>query len=482
MLRLLKIPRPVIGLIVFVALCGAAYAARPLWLPQIKARALAWASNGAAPKAAGHDDHSHGHEGHDHAGHDHGHDDGSSIEVSAQGLKNIGFRPLKIALGPYTQTVRLPAMIVERPGKTQIQVAAPMTGIVTRVLAQEGAAVETGSVLFEMRLTHEELVTAQRDFLKTAESLDVVNREITRLKSLTKGLVEGKRLIDEEYERQKLEGSLKAERQGLVLHGLSEAQVENILTSRKLLQTLVVRAPEKAHDELDEKEKEKGDDSPGHKEGHLFHVQRLDVQQGQQVEAGSPLCILADHCELFVEGREFEDGIEPLKRALDEGWPIEGHLTTTGSAETTVGPLKLLYLADHVDPESRAFRFYLTLPNEITTNRTAADGRRYLLWRYRPGQRLELSIPVEKLEKRIVLPVDAVIDEGAETYVFRQNGKKFQRVAVHVERRDRTSVVIDNDGQLYPGDVVAAKGAYQLQLALKNKSGGGADPHAGHNH
>ncbi len=55
-------------------------------------------------------------------------------------------------------------------------------------------------------------------------------------------------------------------------------------------------------------------------------------------------------------------------------------------------------------------------------------------------------------------------------------------MAVHIEHRDRSSAVVANDGAVFPGDVVAAKGAYQLHLALKNKSGGGIDPHAGHNH
>ncbi|MCC7425224.1 MAG: efflux RND transporter periplasmic adaptor subunit, partial [Planctomycetaceae bacterium] len=294
MLRLSQNLRPWIAVAVVVALLGGVLAARSWWLPQIKTRILAWASDGAVKESGegGHEDHG-GHEGHDHGG-----DDSSTIAVTAQGLKNIGFRPMKVTLGPYAQTVRLPAMIVERPGKTQIQVPAPMTGIVTKVLAQEGVAVDAGDVLFEMRLMHEELVTAQRDFLKTAESLDVVNREIKRLKGLTEGLVPGKRLLDEEYERQKLEASLKAERQGLILHGITDAQVEDILTTRKLLQTVVVRAPQQSHEGHQHEEK-------SGKTDHPFHVQQLNVQQGQQIEAGSPLCILADHYELYVEGRAF---------------------------------------------------------------------------------------------------------------------------------------------------------------------------------
>ena len=471
MLRILQKLRPWIGVVVVVALIGGLLAARSWWLPQIKARILAWAGDGAVKSSGegGHEDHG-GHEGHDHGGGD----DSNTIAVTAQGLKNIGFRPMKIALGPYAQTVRMPAMIVERPGKTQIQVPAPMTGIVTKVLAQEGVAVEPGDTLFEMRLMHEELVTAQRDFLKTAESLDVVNREIKRLKGLTEGLVPGKRLLDEEYERQKLEASLKAERQGLILHGITEPQVEDILQTRKLLQTVVVRAPQQSHEGHHHDEKSAKTDHP-------FHVQQLNVQPGQQIEAGSPLCILADHYELFVEGRAFEDGAEQLKRALDQGWEVNAYLA--GAQESgRVGSLQLLFLSDRVDPESRAFRFYLSLPNEVTADRTGKDGKRYVAWRYRPGQRLEVEVPISTWEKRIVLPVDGLIDEGAESYVFRQNGSKFERVAVHVEHRDRTNVVLANDGTLFPGDIVAAKGAYQLQLAIKNKAGGGADPHAGHHH
>jgi len=35
---------------------------------------------------------------------------------------------------------------------------------------------------------------------------------------------------------------------------------------------------------------------------------------------------------------------------------------------------------------------------------------------------------------------------------------------------------------LFPGDTIAMTAAQQLQLALKNKSGGAIDPHAGHTH
>ena len=37
-------------------------------------------------------------------------------------------------------------------------------------------------------------------------------------------------------------------------------------------------------------------------------------------------------------------------------------------------------------------------------------------------------------------------------YVYRQNGDHFDRVPVHVKYRDRDSVVVTNDGAIFPGD------------------------------
>ena len=81
-----------------------------------------------------------------------------------------------------------------------------------------------------------------------------------------------------------------------------------------------------------------------------------------------------------------------------------------------------------------------------------------------------------------MLPVEAVVQEGPEAYVYQEIQGHFDRKPVHVEYRDQRFAVIESDGSLFPGDKVAAKGAYQIHLALKNKSGGGPDPHAGHHH
>ena len=218
-----------IALVVFVGLAAAAWAASSRWLPA---------------KAASKSEHAQ-EDGHDHAAgdHDHAHAAGeeSSIKLSPNALKNIGFTPAKIELTDFERMLTLPAMIVEQPGRTQIHVTSPLTGVVTDVLIVPGEAIEPGLAMFRIRLTHEDVVTAQRDYLLNIESLDVVNREIARLEALGEGVIAGKRVLEQQYEKQKLDAAILASEQALLLHGLSEEQVADIRKTRKLLNSLTVR-------------------------------------------------------------------------------------------------------------------------------------------------------------------------------------------------------------------------------------------------
>ena len=194
--------------------------------------------------------HEHSDEHHDHdrdGGHDHshpGHKESESIELSERARKNIGLQIAKVELKPFTRSILMPGIIVERPGRSQVQVTAPMTGIVTRIYPTEGEAIAPNQKLFEIRLTHEELVQSQADLLRTTEELDVIGREIERIEKLTTdGGLAGKTLLERKYEQQKQEAVLRSQRQALLLHGLSAEQIDNILQTRKLLQFLSVEAP-----------------------------------------------------------------------------------------------------------------------------------------------------------------------------------------------------------------------------------------------
>ncbi len=498
--RIPRLPAKWIWLSAIVLVVGLGWVTRSRWLPGIMARVeQTVAAFRSSDTAAGH---AHGAEEDPHADHDHGshagHDEATSLELSAQGRRNIGLTPeliRPVKLETFRKSITVPAVVVERPGRTRVQVATPMTGVITHVHAVQGEAVEPGTLLFQIRLTHEDLVQAQTDFLRTLGELDVEEREITRLTSVTQsGAVAGKVLLDRQYAKDKLDAALNAQREALRLHGLSEKQVNQISDDRRLLRELQVFAPSidsHGEDELKltrnplqsvafmQDVADGGAPEAEHTEPLI--LQDLRVHKGQSVSAGETLCILSDYEELFIEGLAFEQDISQLRRASENGWTVDAIFERPGAGSQTVDSLQIAYLANEVDPSSRTLHFYVRLPNEVTKDRRA-EGNRYIEWKYLPGQRLQLRVPVEEWPDQIVLPIEAVSREGAESYVFQQNGDHFDRIPVHVKYHDQYSAVVANDGSLFPGDVIATRGAHQMQMALKNKAGGGVDPHAGHNH
>jgi len=440
-------------------------------------------------------DAAHNHSGpdpHAHDDHAHAHDESNSLELSQQAMRNVGLTKDQIKpiqLETFRKSITVPAVVVERPGRTRVQVATPMTGVITHVHAVQGEAVEPGTLLFKIRLTHEDLVQAQTAFLTTLGELDVELREIERLTTITNsGAVAGKVLLEREYTRDRLQALLRAQQESLRLHGLSTQQVERITKNRRLLRELQIFAPSiDTHDHDEELQlstqsnavtkyvaAESTPASP-------LILQQLDVHKGQSVMAGETLCILADYGELFVEGLAFEHDISQLKNASQRGWSVDAIFEQANTPSMILEDLEMAYLANYVDTESRTLHFYVRLPNEVTKDRRG-DGNRFVEWKYLPGQRLQLRVPVEEWPDQIVLPIEAMAREGAEYFVFEYNSDHFDRVPVHVKHKDQYLAVIENDGSLHPGDVVAMKGAHQMQMALKNKAGGAPDPHAGHTH
>jgi len=413
----------------------------------------------------------------EHAGHDHaGHDDQNSIDLTPQAQASIGLKLGKVTLANFNRTITVPGLLQERPGRSTVAITAPLTGIVTQIFPILGEAVQPGQKLFELRLTHEELVQAQGDFLRVAEEIDVIVREINRLQKIgVEGGIAGKQVLERQYEQQNKQAVLRAQHQALLLHGLSEDQVNEILATRKLLRTLTVVVPQ-------DQEPVTTADPAKQAKPLNYEIHELKVERGQSVAAGDTMAVLSEHSVLFIEGSAFDKDVQAVNRAVENSWPVDAAIETDETAPQVIRDLPILYVAGNVDPETRTFHFYVPLTNSLLRDMRSPDGHRFLSWRYKPGQRVQIIVPVEQWKDLIVLPVDAVAQNGIDTYVFSPNGDHFDRRSVHVKHRDRFSVAIANDGSLFPGDMVVLHGAQQMQLALKNKAGGPIDPHAGHNH
>lgn len=480
------------------------------------------------PHGTARDVHEHGTETHDaHSHDDHspaGSEAGEFLDLSEVAKKNLGLSEefLKpIELRSFQQTISVPAIVVDRPGRTRLPISATMNGIVTHIHAVSGDAVEPGDLILEMRLTHEDLVTAQKEYLQSLGDRDIELKEIARIEGAANaGAISNKTLLDRQYNRDKLDSLIRSQKESLRLHGLSDSQVERIATERRLLAEMKVFAP--GPDEHSDDERNGHAESNGHGDAHGSHelvrtqpsqkdseikqatalqatalqavgsqaglkkkhtlvLQDIQVQKGQSVNAGDVLCVLADYAELLIEGQAFENEAGQISKAKLAGWPLSAMVTTGGELER-IENLSLSWLNNEIDPATRTFKFFVRLENMLIDDQRNNSGQRHVAWKYRVGQRMQLGVPVAEWIDQIVLPVDAVVRDGVDSYVFQQNGDRFERKAVHEKHRDQSRVVLENDGSVFPGDVVALRGAHQMQMALKSKSGGAVDPHAGHNH
>lgn len=474
-LKLSSIPSRYVGWSIAGVVALALTLTRESWIPALDDwvdQTIASFQDGAAVAEEAEDDHG-------------AHGSQDSLKLSPQGRRNIGLTGDmlgELELRTYHRSITLPAMVVEQRGRTHMEVSAPMTGVITSIEVLQGEAVSGDRLLFRMRLTHEDLVTAQTAFLRTLGELDVERKEIERLKHVTsEGAVAGKVMLEHEYQRERLEAILRAQRESLLLHGLNEAQIGQIegqpgdASSRTLIGELEVRSPA-----LDVSKRDAAADVAPETEPRLI-IQDLRVHKGQAVSAGETLCVLADMSRLHIEGRAFDQDSELLESAFSSDWPVSA-IRRSSQQTQSIDNLKLAFIDNEVHEESRVLRVYVDLPNQLLRRQQTSDGRTHISWRFKPGQRMKLRIPVEELKQQFVLPVDAVVKEAAESFVFVQNGDYFDRRPVHILFRDQLHVVIANDGALFEGDVVALTGAHQMHIALKNEAGGGVDAHHGHVH
>jgi biotin carboxyl carrier protein len=405
--------------------------------------------------------------------------DAKVLKLSLQARKNLELVSRPVALQNYWRSIQVPGVVVDRPGVSDRGVTSPAVGVVTQVHAFAGDTVEAGEPLFTLRLFSEYLQNTQSELFKATRETQLIKEERARIEGLANsGTIAGNRIIELDQRIRRQDGLIQAYRQDLLTRGLAPAQIEQI-TEGKFVSTIDVVAPRPVNDTGQREIQPVAFIDDGRGEGLVYEVQELKVDLGQQVQAGQLLSVLSNHRSLYIEGHAFKQEAPSLEQAAQNGWPIQVEFAEDDSQHWP--PLEqtfqIRHLANTIDSASRTFDFFIPLTNQ--SRAYEKDGQTFVVWRLRPGQRVRLHVPVEQFENVIVLPAAALVREGPEAYVFRQNGDLFNRIPVHLLHEDRLNVVLANDGSVAPGVYLAQSSAASLNRVLKAQAASGvrADVH-----
>lgn len=447
-----------IGVVVVVGTVAAAFFTRDTWLPWFQGEAETTSND--APEA---------------------HGPPTRVTLSPQARDNLKLVVKPIALQTYWRTLQVPASIVDRPGLSDRGVTAPVAGVVAKVHSFPGDTVRPGQPLYSIRLISEYLQNTQSELFKTTQEVKLNQIQLERMQKLFQtGTVEETKVIELQNQDRRLATQLKALRQDLMTRGLSPEQIISAAEG-KFVNEVVIVTPEPTP--LPSTLTTKGTQAPTAPAAFAYEVQELKVQLGEQVQAGQLLSILANHRSLYIEGRAFKKEAPLLERAAQSHWPVEAEYSEDASGEWPALNQKLTirYLSNQIDSVSRTFGFFIPLENQSRTYED--DGQTHLVWRFRPGQRVRLHVPVEEFKDVFVLPVGGVVRDGPDVFVFRENGKAFDRKPVRIEFEDRRNVILANDGSVFPGSRLAQNAAAALNRVLKaQQAGEGGGEHAGHSH
>lgn len=456
-----RVGRAVFFLVVGLVVGGGAYGSRSHWLPWL----TAWRSAGEGVE--------------EETGHSHGHDDhkedesfGESVILTDQAIVNLGIRSARLSPGTYWRTVMIPGQIVERPGHSDHRVTSPVDGVVSRILVVPGDTIRPDEELFRIRLTSESIRQAQTDLFQKSREQQMVLAQRRRLAEAGEAIPK-ERLIEVDSQLARIEVAIAAQKRELAWRGLTGEQIAAVARGEFVNEITVRAPPHWGHRHASAENPIVATSLESAKApSEVAEVQELSVELGERVQAGQSLCLLAHHHALTIEGRAFADETPLVQRAVQEGWPVAVDFLEPEAAGWSRRPdsLQIRHIANTVDPEHRTISFWIPLENE--SRRIESNGRATILWRFRPGQRVRIRVPVEKLESVYILPASAVVRDGLENYLFIQNVNRFIRQSIRVIAQDRESVVVANDGSLVPGLAIVQDGAARLNRAIKSAASG----------
>lgn len=311
---------------------------------------------------------------------------------------------------------------------SQTHVAAREAGAVAEVRINEGSTVEAGDVLVRLddRRLRSQLEEAKAR--RSSAEATLLQREAERERSKADFTMKRELFEQNAISRRELLDA-ERERNVAVARALAaERNIEEIGHQLELLQVrlddLVIVAP------------------------FSGHISERQIEPGEWVSAGMPVATLhsTEQLEAWVQVPErFYDAVQAN--------PGETRIRVRATGDEAV--LRTVQAVRAVDERSRTFALVATIDNAHA--------------RFSPGMSISAEVPMSPPATRLVVPVDAVIRDGENSYLYaaRQDAEtvRAERVAVTIIEHLPGVLAVEAHGSLSTEDQVVIEGNERLQPA-----------------
>lgn len=338
------------------------------------------------------------------------------ISIPSSEVERLRLKFAKVTETSVSVQIRVPGTVQPNAYK-QVHVTPLVGGVVREVNAEIGQSVKRGDPL--VQVFSRELAEAQTKYSADSAELEAEHKKLMRTQELVRlGAASRQELEEIEASHKVHTAHVEESRQRLLLLGLSDRQVEDVLAGRRSSTTIGVPSPLSGI------------------------VTARSVNLGQVITASQDLLTVTDLSSVWVEANLLEDNFTSVR---------------VGSPATLTAPAypgrqyrgTVSYIDPQVDPQTRTAKVRVALDN--------------------PGQALRFGMYMDVLflnaiGRTTVVPKQAIQTIGTSTVVFipveGESGKFVQRTLKTGEATSANVTVLDG---LAPGETIVTEGSFLLR-------------------
>ena len=337
----------------------------------------------------------------------------TGIELDEAAAAAIGLKTAAVEIRAIARTVKLTGA-VQVPPDSRAFIGSRVEGKIANVYVNVGDRVRAGQALATVQSS--EFEALQVEFLRAAAELPVFEAAADRQKKLlTVEAVAQKDVQNAVAQSEAKRSELAGLRERLEILGLSQSQITNLQKTQSLVRALPVSAL------------------------LTGTVVTRTAVAGSPVSTSGPIFEIDNLATVWIEGDVFEGQLSEIRPGLPAAVTVPAYPGRLFEG-------KVQSIIPSLDPEKRTARLRVVLSNP--------EG---LL---KPGMFATLSITLGKAPSGVVVPVEALIEQGSSVFVFVKNGEQFVKQDVVVAARDDRYAQIS--WGLVPNDVVVTDGKMQV--------------------